>query len=251
MSNNSFESRKDQIYTEKKQQIERFSFNSQVVDVFPDMINRSVPGYSNIVDGIGRLSAKFLKDGARVYDLGCSLGAVSLSIAKHSNSDNVTIEAIDNSAAMINRCERYVDSYKHDATVNILEADVLTLDLQPCSVVVMNFTLQFIEQSKRDELMARIYNALLPGGIFIISEKIKLADSHMDDAIIELHHDFKRDNGYSDLEIAQKRSALEEVMILDTFDTHKNRLIAAGFDAVSPWFQQFNFTSFFAIKKSE
>ncbi|MBF7072889.1 carboxy-S-adenosyl-L-methionine synthase CmoA [Glaciecola sp. MH2013] len=239
----------DTLYDKEHADLEDFKFNAQVVDVFPDMINRSVPGYGAIVDGIGKLSAKFLQDGSTAYDLGCSLGAVCLSIAKHSTASKVHIIGIDNSQAMVARCKSHVNSYKHNARISINEADILQLTLQKCSVVVMNFTLQFIEQSKREQLIKSIYNALEPGGIFIVSEKIKLANETMNAAIIDLHHDFKRDNGYSDLEISQKRSALESVMILDEFSTHEQRLKSAGFKEVSIWYQQFNFASFFAIKE--
>ena len=112
----------------------------------------------------------------------------------------------------------------------------------------MNFTLQFIKPKFRDALMAKLFDALVPGGILILSEKIKLGHASMDSAIIDLHHDFKRENGYSNLEISQKRTALENVMILDEYSSHEKRLLNIGFEAVSIWYQQFNFVSFFAIK---
>ncbi len=238
----------DDIYKNEQAQIKDFSFNRQVVDVFPDMIERSVPGYSNIVDGIGRLAAKFSIENTSMYDLGCSLGAISLSMAKQNTVDKVNIIGIDNSAAMVDRCQSNVQSYSYATPITIKEADIISADISDASVIVMNFTLQFISPMRRSALMKKLFDSLVPGGILILSEKIKLGHQTMDSAIIELHHDFKRENGYSDLEISQKRTALESVMILDEYNLHEERLLNAGFDAVSIWYQQFNFVSFFAIK---
>jgi tRNA (cmo5U34)-methyltransferase len=238
----------DTIYQRQQNKVDDFCFNRQVVDVFPDMIERSVPGYVNIIDGVGRLAAKFTVAKSNVYDLGCSLGAVSLSIAKHNQQHEIQIIGIDNSPAMVERCQRNVDSYTYTTPINIKEADIVDFEINNASVIVMNFTLQFIEPELRNKLMSKLFDALLPGGILILSEKIKLGNEVMDSAVIELHHDFKRENGYSNLEISQKRTALENVMILDEYSLHEKRLLKTGFDAVSIWYQQFNFVSFFAIK---
>jgi tRNA (cmo5U34)-methyltransferase len=238
----------DDIYKNPQDQIKDFSFNRQVVDVFPDMIERSVPGYSNIVDGIGRLAAKFSIENTNLYDLGCSLGAVSLSMAKQNKVKRVNIIGVDNSAAMVERCQRHVHAYSYFTPITVQDADITNLNITNASVIVMNFTLQFIAPMERASLKRKLYDALVPGGILILSEKIKIAHPAMDSAIIDLHHDFKRENGYSDLEISQKRTALENVMVLDEYSLHEERLLNAGFDAVSVWYQQFNFVSFFAIK---
>lgn len=238
----------DNIYQKPQDKVDDFSFNRQVVDVFPDMIGRSVPGYSTIIDGVGRLAAKFSVAHTYLYDLGCSLGAVSLSIAKHNTQKDTHIIGVDNSSAMVERCQRHVNSYNYATPISIKEADIVELNIEKASVIVMNFTLQFIEPQLRDALMKKLFDALIPGGVLILSEKIKLGHAKMDSAIIDLHHDFKRENGYSDLEISQKRTALENIMILDEYSTHEKRLLETGFDAVSIWYQQFNFVSFFAIK---
>jgi tRNA (cmo5U34)-methyltransferase len=249
MAKNTPSDNKDRIYSSKQAEVKDFSFNDQVADVFPDMIARSVPGYKNIIDGIGKLSAIFAKDNTNIYDLGCSLGAASLSMAKHVHNNGVKIIGVDNSEAMVSRCQRNVDNYKYHSPIHIIKDDIALIELKPASVIVMNFTLQFIEKTKRDALMRKIYDALVPGGILILSEKIKLGHPKIDSAIIDCHHEFKRENGYSELEIAQKRTALENVMVLDEFAEHENRLKNAGFTAASIWYQQFNFASFCAIKE--
>ena len=123
--------------------------------------------------------------------------------------------------------------------------------IEQASVVVMNFTLQFIPPVQRQQLIQRIYDGLLPGGILILSEKLAFEDPRSDQFHIDSHHDFKRANGYSDLEISQKRTAIEQVLIPETLAAHKARLLAAGFNDVVVWYQCFNFVSMLAIKANQ
>jgi len=115
-------------------------------------------------------------------------------------------------------------------------------------VVVLNFTLQFIPRELRDHVIRQIYRGLQPGGVMVLSEKVTFEDPHLDELNIELHHQFKRANGYSDLEIARKRSALENVLLPETLNCHKQRIAEAGFSSCDVWFQCFNFASLIALK---
>ena len=115
-------------------------------------------------------------------------------------------------------------------------------------MVVLNFTLQFITPEQRTELINRIAKNLVPGGLLVLSEKVTDQDNVCKELLIDLHHDFKRANGYSELEIAQKRTALENVMRPDSLSCHQERLTNAGFSHIAPWFQCFNFLSIVAIK---
>jgi len=241
---------KDTIYSHHHDEIDAFSFNKKVVDVFPDMISRSVPGYHAIITGIAKLSAFFVKDKTNIYDLGCSLGAVSLAVAKSTQHTNCGIIGIDNSPDMIDSCQRKLASFSYSDSIEIIEGDINQAEFVNASVIIMNFTLQFIPRSQRDALLGRIHQALHPGGVLIISEKIRHENTQINDALVELHHDFKRENGYSELEIAQKRSALENVMVLDTQTSHLQRFSRAGFASSSLWYQNLNFASFIAVKKS-
>ena len=239
----------DNIYASELNQIDKFSFSRQVVDVFPDMINRSVPGYQTIIEGIGKIAKQNLPENALVYDLGCSLGSASLAVAKTLAEQSAQIYAIDNSQAMITRCQQHIAAFNFSSAIKPQLGDLNTLLLKPCHLVIMNFTLQFIAPSNREEIITKIYDALLPGGMLILSEKIQHPHQLMDEKLVSLHHQFKRENGYSDLEISQKRSALEDVMILDSIETHNERLSHAGFTAQTTWFQHFNFMSLLAIKQ--
>ena len=238
----------DAIYATKQPAVEKFSFNKQVVDVFPDMINRSVPSYQLIAEGIGKIANLKCEQNPIIYDLGCSLGTISLAIAKHTQAKKPIITGIDNSQAMIQRCQQHIDSFSFGSTINLVQGDLLTAQFTPCDMAVINFTLQFIEQKYRQHLVNKIYASLKPGATFVISEKIKVASPTLDNVLVNLHHQFKRDNGYSDLEISQKRSALEDVMKLDTIETHFQRLRTAGFSQICIWYQHFNFVSILAIK---
>ncbi len=133
-------------------------------------------------------------------------------------------------------------------SVEVIEADVLALEFQPASLVALNFTLQFIAPDKRDGLIQRLADATVPGGILVLSEKIRFADDGENALQTELHHAFKRNNGYSDLEISQKRTALENVLIPETLADHEARLRQAGYREIHVWFRCFNFISLLAVR---
>jgi len=238
----------DLIFSSKKSQIKDFAFDKQVVEVFPDMIARSVPGYATIINTIGNLSLQYAQSHTNIYDLGCSLGAATLAMKKSITTEHCSIIGVDNSSAMVERCKMHVSAFKGESKVDILEGDILDTDIRNASMVVLNFTLQFIEPDLRQHLIQKIYDGLQPGGILVLSEKLKASDEVCNDLLIDLHHDFKRANGYSELEIAQKRTAIENVMRPDSLETHLSRLNQSGFNHVNQWFQCFNFMSLVAIK---
>jgi len=238
----------DLIYLNPHVQVKDFAFDAQVVEVFPDMITRSVPGYNTIIDTIGRLSQRFVKPNTLIYDLGCSLGAATLAMRKGIDDQQCKIIAVDNSSAMVERCKMHINAFKGKTDVDVIEANIQDVTIENASMVVLNFTLQFIDKQDRQTLINKIAQGINKGGILVISEKVSYGDSVIDKQLVDLHHDFKRANGYSELEVAQKRTALENVMRTDSVEQHIQRLTDAGFSHVSPWFQCFNFISFIAIK---
>lgn len=238
----------DLIYSNPQVQVKDFAFDAQVVEVFPDMISRSVPGYNTIIDTIGRLSQRFVQKNTVIYDLGCSLGAATLAIRTGINVKDCKIIAVDNSAAMVKRCKMHINAFKGETPVEVIEGNIQDIKIENASMVVLNFTLQFIDKAERQALINNIAKGINTGGILIISEKISHGNLVIDKHLVDLHHDFKRANGYSELEVAQKRTALEKVMRTDSIEQHMERLNKAGFSHVSPWFQCFNFISFMAIK---
>ena len=239
---------RDTLFAEPLAEISPFAFDEDVARVFPDMIKRSVPGYATIVNMTGVMAARYAQPGTRLYDLGCSLGASTLAMRQQVTAPGCEIIAIDNSRAMLERCQTVLDTDAHDLPVTLSCADLEAVDITNASVVVLNFTLQFVAQQQRDHVIQAIFDGLAPGGIMILSEKVLFEDDHLNQLNIDLHHAFKRTNGYSDLEIAGKRSALENVLVAETLNAHRRRIEDAGFHSCDVWFQCFNFASLVAIK---
>jgi len=239
----------DTIYDTPQDMIVDFVFDKDVAHVFPDMIRRSVPGYDNLIPLLGIIAEKFVTNDSTIYDLGCSLGASTLSIRRRLNTEGCNIIAIDNAEAMVVQCRENMEKEPHtNVPVEVVCGDILDTEISNASLVVMNFTLQFIEPTQRLTLLSKIAAGLNTGGALILSEKIISDDDNEQRLIEELHLNFKSANGYSDLEISQKRSALDNVLIPDSFDTHKQRLHEAGFNQVVIWQQCLNFISMIAIK---
>ena len=230
-----------------------FAFDDQVASVFEDMINRSVPGYSTIISMIGVLAERYCGAGSTIYDLGASLGGASFAVAQQLPHDDYRIIAIDNSEAMTSRLSAKLAALgelggKETSRIECRHEDLRDSKIEDASMVILNFTLQFIEPAAREALMRKIYDGMRPGGLLIISEKIQFPDPALNELFIDLYHRFKETQGYSKLEISQKRAALENVLIPETLAAHRERLNGAGFHSVDTWFQCFNFASMVAFK---
>jgi len=236
----------DTIYS-KQQNVVDFVFDENVANVFSDMIRRSVPGYESIVTMLGVFAEQYVQPGSQVYDLGCSLGASTLSMRSRLKNTPCHMVAIDNSEAMVEKCRVNVN-LTSGPEVDVICADIREIDINNASLAVMNFTLQFLPVVDREALLKKIADNMLPAGAVILSEKIAF-DNAEEAALNEtLHLSFKKANGYSELEIAQKRSAIENVLIPETLPAHLARLKQAGFSQAQVWFQCFNFVSIIAIK---
>lgn len=223
-----------------------FRFDKEVVEVFDDMVRRSVPGYDSMIQMIGLIARMYGQDNTNYYDLGSSTGAISLAIALNNKHQKNTFFAIDNSEEMVSKCQQNLES-KIDNLKTIC-ADINQIHIENASIVVLNLTLQFIDVKDRSNLIKKIYEGLNPGGVLIISEKIHFEDKETQDQITNLHIDFKKENGYSELEIANKRQAIENVLITDTKAIHIERLKDSGFKDTSCFFQCLNFVSFLSVK---
>jgi tRNA (cmo5U34)-methyltransferase len=239
---------KDAIYSQPLDNIVDFTFDETVAKVFPNMIQRSVPGYNTIIAMTGVLAERYAQAGTCCYDLGSSLCASTLSMRQQLEGRHCTIIAVDNSAAMQERCAPLLEQDDSTIVVKQVLADMRDIEIENASVVVLNFTLQFIPADQRQALLSKVYAGMNKGGILILSEKIKFNDPHLQELNTDLHHSFKRNNGYSDMEISQKRSAIENVLVPESIDTHQQRLSNIGFSSIDVWFQCFNFASLVAIK---
>jgi tRNA (cmo5U34)-methyltransferase len=235
----------DKLYIDEKAGDEPFRFDASVARVFPDMLRRSIPGYAASIEAIGSLAARYVRPGTRCYDLGCSLGAASLAMLQGSRTPDFRIVAIDNSEAMIERCGEIMAGYDN---IDLELADVRDVPIENASMVVMNYTLQFLDPDSRDALVTRICQGLVPGGLFVLSEKVVDEDPNIEELLVDLHHEHKRRNDYSQLEISRKRAALENVLVPETVAAHRTRLADAGFTHSAVWLRYFNFVSIVAIK---
>ena len=241
---------KDRLFESPWPAAADFSFDDRVVRVFPDMINRSVPGYGLIVPLTALLAGRYAQAGSVLYDLGCSLGAVTLAMGRAVRVRDAAIVAVDSSAPMIDGLQQVLAGPDAPDTIPITTRceDIQDTDIDRASVVVLNFTLQFIAPPDRPAMLRKICDGLLPGGVLVLSEKVRFESLEEDGLQTEWHHAFKRAQGYSELEIARKREALERVMKPDTLPVHRQRLRDAGFSRVCQWFQGFNFVSLIAFR---
>ncbi|MEM9744864.1 MAG: carboxy-S-adenosyl-L-methionine synthase CmoA [Pseudomonadota bacterium] len=235
---------KDQLFQSPRDLVD-FRFDAEVVGVFPDMIRRSVPGYETVLPLAALIVSQALPKEGRVYDLGSSLGASSLALLNQLPTDHpVSIIGIDSSEAMVTQASSKV----RDPRLRFLCADVRSVNYEPCQAVLSNYLLQFLPVEDRAALLARLYAALTPGGCLVLTEKIHLDDDGADRWADAVHLDFKRANGYSELEVAQKRAALERVMPIEAEAVHRARLEAQGFTEIRTWFRCLNWASFVAWK---
>ena len=241
------QSLRDELYSQEVVSPEKFKFDESVANVFEDMIKRSVPGYGMTLSLMPLIARRYGQENSKIYDLGCSLGAGMLAL--HAGLLKETkIIGVDNSQSMLDRCRQNLDQSMPKATFELLHEDILETAISDASLVVMNFTLQFIAKEKRSSLLRRICDGILPGGVFLLSEKIEFSDQCIQSEMMKLHHDFKKSQGYSELEISQKRDALENVLLPESIETHKQRLAEAGFARSETWLQCFNFVSLIAFK---
>ena len=247
----------DTLFTTPLDKASRFSFDEQVVACFPDMIRRSVPGYGQVLAMLPLFARRHCKyrqqnaDGqrvSRVYDLGCSLGGATMALAGEFAAHDLQIKAVDISPAMTDEAQKLLsDNYpKHD--IEVITADIRDIELEPCDMVILNLTLQFLPAADRVAVLEKIHAALSEGGILVLTEKTHAFDEQYDAWLVERYYDFKRANGYSEMEISGKRNALENVLITDTLDQHHERLSQVGFARHLTWFQFLNFVSIVAFK---
>ncbi|PIE43892.1 MAG: carboxy-S-adenosyl-L-methionine synthase CmoA [Gammaproteobacteria bacterium] len=241
-------SQRDDLYAKPVAQVADFAFDEAVARVFPDMIRRSVPGYTTIIPMIELITSQYAQPDTTTFDLGCSLGASTLAMRHGLKSiANTRVIAVDNSAAMIERCDHYIELDNCPVPVELIEQDIRDTPIVNASVTTLNFTLQFVPPEDRLALLEKIYQGMTPGGCLIVSEKFHSENPIEQQVNTALHTEFKKANGYSDLEVSQKRSAIEKVLLTETQQQHLQRLYQAGFAHAQIWYQCFSFISMIAF----
>lgn len=227
---------------------EDFVFSERVAQVFDDMLDRSVPFYQEVIKGTARLLDIFLRPGDTVIDLGCSTGTTLLQLARLLPDKELHFIGIDNSQAMLDKARLKAEMFSKQDRVSFLAQDITETEQADTGAFLLNYTLQFIRPLRRKEFIHRLFQNLRPGGVLILSEKMISHDPLLNRKYIDIYHQFKLERGYSELEIARKREALENVLIPFSIEENRELLLGAGFTSVEPFFQWFNFISFIAIK---
>jgi len=234
---------KDKVFENKI--TKKFEFDEAVASVFDDMLSRSVPFYDEVRSLIVSLILSEAKRGTKVLDLGSSTAKFLIDL--HSKSSvPLRLKGLDNSPAMLERAQQKCKAFGADITLEL--ADMLAYDYRDEEVVVANYTLQFIRPMQRTKLIERIYRGMQDGGRFFFSEKVVFEDKRLDKEMIDIYYDYKKKQGYSEYEIAQKREALENVLIPFTIEENIRMCKEAGFGRVDTVFQWANFVTFVAKK---
>jgi tRNA (cmo5U34)-methyltransferase len=239
---------KDKIFTKKLEK--QFQFDENVASVFDDMLLRSVPFYQENINLIIQIIEKFIHKNNENYttilDLGASTGSLLLEIERKI-SQNLNLIGVDNSKAMIQQAQKKILAL--NSKIKLIEGDILKIDFPKANIIILNYTLQFIRPIEREELLKKISNSLAPNGILILTEKVITKNSKLNKILTDIYYKFKKQNGYSDYEIVQKREALENVLIPYTEDENRILLNKVGFTVIETVFKWINFTTFIAIKE--
>jgi tRNA (cmo5U34)-methyltransferase len=227
---------------------EDFDFNENVVEVFDDMLERSVPFYHEVIQATAKILELYLRPRDSICDLGCATGTPLLEFARLLKDMDLDFIGIDTSSAMLEKARLKSEFYSREQSVKFYLEDITKLDRAGTGAFILNYTLQFVRPLLRPPLIERLYELLRPGGVLILSEKTILQDTRLNRSFIEIYHNHKRDRGYSELEIAKKREALENILIPFSNSENIRLLTGAGFKPVESFFQWFNFTSIMALK---
>lgn len=238
----------DDVFKKKVDTAYDFSFDKKVALVFDDMVSRSVPFYGEMQRMVSELTKNHVQQKTKVYDIGCSTGTTLIQISKLV-PENVTLVGIDDSEEMIVKCREKLNSLSLNREIELNMVDITkNVPVQDASVVTMVLVLQFVRPINRLEIVKKIYDGLTENGVFIIVEKILTEEASFNREYINYYYDFKRRNEYSELEISQKREALENVLIPYKTSENINMLKNAGFKQVEVFFRWYNFTGIIAKK---
>ena len=223
----------------------QFEFDEEVASVFDDMLNRSVPFYKEMQRLSINFACNFLNENDKVYDLGCSTASMLIELSKHCKH-KLNLVGIDNSTAMLDNARKKAKAF--GVEIELINADLHDVAYDDAKLILSNYTLQFIRPLQREKLVKKIYDSLEEKGIFIFSEKVISSNSTLNKQSIDEYYEFKKTQGYSEFEIAQKREALENVLIPYTEEENKKMILDAGFSHCETIFKWVNFATFIAIK---
>ena len=228
-----------------------FEFNADVVSVFDNMINRSVPLYHEVSRTVVELAKRFYTDGSKIVDVGCSTGTTIEMLAHAFSRINKQVELIgvDPSRDMLDEAQSKLDPFSDQHKVSLVETEAHDASYENASVVIMNYTLQFIPVMERRSLLAKIQRQMRPGGMLFLSEKVRSNHAAVQEVTTLQYERFKEGAGYSRTEIERKKEALDRVLVPLSYQEMSELLSDVGYKQVEPILRWHNFTSFIALKK--
>lgn len=240
--------KKDKLFRKKRSRLGDFNFGKETAKVFDDMLERSVPLYNELQRMMGEIAGEFAQENTNVYDLGCSTG-ITLWTINNNIDKKVKLIGVDYSKDMLSKCRERFAHHKINKSLKLMHADLnKPFKISKASVVVLNLTLQFVRPLYRDNLITSIYNGLVDKGCLILVEKVLGNDTNFNRLFIKFYYNMKRRQGYSEMEIAQKREALENVLIPYRLDENKRLLMKNGFKEVDVFYKWYNFCGMVAMK---
>ena len=239
---------KDTLFSERREEVSDFDFGKDTAVVFDDMLNRSVPYYSEMQRMIGEIANDYAVPGTRLYDLGCATCNAFFELDPILAKD-VKFVGVDFSADMLDQAKEKITRAGMKRDYELVCADLNDdIEVANASVVIMNLTLQFIRPVRRQRVMTNIAKGMLPGSCILVVEKVLSKDSKINRSFIKYYYDFKQRNGYSEMEIAQKREALENVLIPYRLEEDYELFLDSGFSFADVFFKWYNFCGIIAVK---
>ena len=250
----------DQVFAEPRPRVDDFSFNKEVTAVFDDMLDRSVPFYQEIQRQVAELAVDFAQPGTNVYDLGCSTANSFLNIDRVMRSGNngdaaaadhgeIRFIGVDASNEMLAKARAKLAAAGFTRPFELQQGDLNAgVEVTNASVAMLVLTLQFVRPLYRERIVRSIYEGTTENGCLILVEKVLGENSTFNRLFIKHYYEMKRRNGYSEMEISQKREALENVLIPYRLEENKELLRGAGFRHVDVFFKWYNFCGMIALK---
>lgn len=240
---------KDSLFLDPGRRAGEFAFDESVTAVFDDMIKRSVPFYFEIQNMIVDLVKSHYQEDGVIYDLGCSTGATATLLSKSGCEKPLHYVGVDNSEPMLDKAQQNIKNL-NIASYELRSADLnKPIAIDNASVVILNLVLQFVKPENREQLISDIYSGLMSGGCLLLVEKVVVNSKELNDQYVDFHHQFKKRNLYTDIEIARKRESLENILQPFSIDDNRALLKQCGFAQIETFFQWFNFCGLVAIKK--
>jgi tRNA (cmo5U34)-methyltransferase len=239
---------KDDIFATGDFNSGSFRFGEEVATVFDDMASRCIPFYKDVIKLTSEVAHNFVPENGNIYDLGCSTGSTLIFLAKTLQEKKINLIGYDPSEAMIHKAREKAEVYTYSHDINFEINSCQQCSLKDADMIILNYTLQFINVEERDSVISKIYQALKPGAVLIMSEKIRQENQSAENFNTSIYESFKNSNGYSFLEIANKRQALENFLVPDSLSGNLDLLKRNGFANVEILFKWLNFTTFAAFK---